>query len=402
VGDRVSILGDTSYGECCVDEVAAEHVGAQSVIHFGRTCLTPSQRLPVLHIFTVLPVDATDLVERISQQWPDLQSDQQIFVFYDVQYHRNLDEQREKVLDPSPWLILCPPPPWEKMGAGLLTKCGRLVPKWKKPHAVVYVGTNDRYEMMLKLTFPDCSSIFNYHPKEKLFHSSGPSIGRQLMKRYALVEKAKDADRIGILVGTLGAANYADIIDRVRDTITASGRKAYTFLVGKPNVAKLANFPEIDIFVLVSCPENCVSGTIFDSVDFFKPVISPYELDVALNKSREWGEWGSEHGYQTDFRSLLPNSQFYKDFVPDGDSDLSLITGKFRSARGDANGDHFDSSDFALVAQETQLSELHTNGGGEFLSQKSWQGLEVQLGQTKVTKAVKGQTGIPMEYHQIE
>ena len=30
----------------------------------------------------------------------------------------------------------------------------------------------------------------NYQPKEKLFHSSGPSIGRQLMKRYAMVEKA--------------------------------------------------------------------------------------------------------------------------------------------------------------------------------------------------------------------
>ena len=113
------------------------------------------------------------------------------------------------------------------------------------------------------------------------------------MKRYALVEKAKDADRIGILVGTLGAASYSSVIDRVRDTVTKSGRKAYTFLVGKPNVAKLANFPEIDMFVLVACPESCISGSIFDSTEFFKPVISPYELDLALNKNREWGEWSS-------------------------------------------------------------------------------------------------------------
>ena len=40
---RVAILGDTSYGECCVDEVAAEHVGADSVIHYGHTCMTPTQ-----------------------------------------------------------------------------------------------------------------------------------------------------------------------------------------------------------------------------------------------------------------------------------------------------------------------------------------------------------------------
>ena len=40
---RVSILGDTSYGECCVDEVAAEHIGADGLIHFGNACLTPTR-----------------------------------------------------------------------------------------------------------------------------------------------------------------------------------------------------------------------------------------------------------------------------------------------------------------------------------------------------------------------
>jgi diphthamide biosynthesis protein 2 len=39
----VSILGDTSYGECCVDEVAAEHIEADAVIHFGNACLTPTR-----------------------------------------------------------------------------------------------------------------------------------------------------------------------------------------------------------------------------------------------------------------------------------------------------------------------------------------------------------------------
>jgi len=33
-------------------------------------------------------------------------------------------------------------------------------------------------------------------------------------------------------------------------------KKYYTIAVGKLNVAKMANFMEIDIFVLVACPEN--------------------------------------------------------------------------------------------------------------------------------------------------
>ena len=34
----------------------------------------------------------------------------------------------------------------------------------------------------------------------------------------------------------------------------------------------------------------------------------------------------------------------------------------------------------------------------EYLHQRSWQGLEQQLGETPVTKAVQGQKGIAMAY----
>lgn len=35
------ILADTSYGSCCVDEVAAQHIDAQVIIHYGHSCLSP-------------------------------------------------------------------------------------------------------------------------------------------------------------------------------------------------------------------------------------------------------------------------------------------------------------------------------------------------------------------------
>lgn len=38
---HVYILADTSYGSCCVDEVAAEHVMADLIVHYGRACLSP-------------------------------------------------------------------------------------------------------------------------------------------------------------------------------------------------------------------------------------------------------------------------------------------------------------------------------------------------------------------------
>lgn len=62
------------------------------------------------------------------------------------------------------------------------------------------------------------------------------------------------------------------------------GKKSYTIVVGKLNTAKLANFMEVDIFVLVGCPEN----TLVDSTQYYKPIITPYEMELACNTQRYW------------------------------------------------------------------------------------------------------------------
>ena len=139
------------------------------------------------------------------------------------------------------------------------------------------------------------------------------------MKRSMMIEKIKDTDRIGVLVGTLGASRYGAIIDQVRKIVKAAGKKVYTFLVGKPNVPKLANFPEIDVFVLVACPEN----SLLDSKEYLKPIITPFELDVALNSDREW----TGH-YYANFRDILPDGKEYCEFQKnENHADMSLISG---------------------------------------------------------------------------
>ena len=64
--------------------------------------------------------------------------------------------------------------------------------------------------------------LVNYEPSEELFIENSISTKRALMKRYMMVEKTKDADRIGILVGTLGASRYGAIIDQVRKIVKSA------------------------------------------------------------------------------------------------------------------------------------------------------------------------------------
>ena len=63
-------------------------------------------------------------------------------------------------------------------------------------------------------------------------------------------------------------------------THTHTHTQYYTIAVGKLNVPKMANFLEVDVFVLVACPEN----SLLDSSQFYKPVVTPYEMEVACNR----------------------------------------------------------------------------------------------------------------------
>lgn len=46
----------------------------------------------------------------------------------------------------------------------------------------------------------------------------------------------------------VGAAGYLHMIHQMKELITKAGKKAYTFVMGRPNPAKLANFPEASDF----------------------------------------------------------------------------------------------------------------------------------------------------------
>ncbi|KAI4140621.1 MAG: hypothetical protein LQ340_007843, partial [Diploschistes diacapsis] len=70
--EKLYILADTSYGSCCADEIAAEHVSADVLIHYGRACLSPTSRLPVIYVFTMQLLAHEPLVASFKATYPDL------------------------------------------------------------------------------------------------------------------------------------------------------------------------------------------------------------------------------------------------------------------------------------------------------------------------------------------
>ncbi|XP_010741719.2 2-(3-amino-3-carboxypropyl)histidine synthase subunit 2 [Larimichthys crocea] len=410
------ILGDTSYGSCCVDEVAAEHVGADCIVHYGSACLSPSKRLPLMYVFERRPVDLEKCTSAFRELYPDTQS--HIILLYDVSYVHAINDLLTHLSPEYPNLVLselvvegeqCYSHGWIKrqnddtclskqddsqvicqFGRQFSLKSGLSI----TDYSVFYVGQEGATLRNFMMTWNRCS-FCSFDPITMIGRTESVSINRTLMKRYYAIERAKDANVVGILVGTLGVADYLSIIQQLKETIRRAGKKSYMFAMGKLNVPKLANFLEIDIFVLIACPEN----SLLDSSEFYKPVVTPFEMEVACNKKREWSE-----EYVIDFRHLLPGGQSHvplADQQEDGDeTDVSLITGALRSQNLLISEPAESSCGSSVVLRNQTLTVANTNTAASFLATRSWRGLEQKLGETPVVKAGKGRKGIAIAYEE--
>ena len=89
------------------------------------------------------------------------------------------------------------------------------IQEWK----VLYIGEEGMTLTNLMLVLNQCT-FYTYNPKTLVLRQDTLNVNQQLRKRYYLMEKAKDANLIGILVATLGVANYLQIIERIKELIT--------------------------------------------------------------------------------------------------------------------------------------------------------------------------------------
>ena len=175
------------------------------------------------------------------------------------------------------------------------------------------------------------------------------------MRRYYLIEKARDSKIFGILIGTMSVANYVQAVDHVSDLLRKASKRFYSFLIGKINCPKLNNFMEVDMYVLVACNEN----SLINSKELNKPIITIYELEIAFNCARLWGE-----EFICDYRQLLPGQEHYKPVeLNEQESDVSLITGANRFFSSTSNSEN-DKEKSSLIQRDSVLAVIHHSGAG--------------------------------------
>ncbi|KAM9685207.1 2-(3-amino-3-carboxypropyl)histidine synthase subunit 2 isoform 2-T2 [Trichechus inunguis] len=401
-GSKMFILGDTAYGSCCVDVLGAEQAGAQALVHFGPACLSPPARpLPVTFVFGQRSV----ALELCAKAFEALNPDATAPVVLLKALATLLRPRYLDLLVSSPALPLptgylnSVPEPLERFG-----RCFPLAPgRCLEEYGAFYVGgSKDSPGSDLD---PDLSRLLLGWAPGQPFSSCCPETGqcqdesaragRLRARRHYLVERARDAHVVGLLVGTLGVARYREALTHFRNLTQAAGKRSYVLALGRPTPAKLANFPEVDVFVLLACPLGALAPQ--PSGGFFRPVLAPCELEAACNPA--WPPPGLAP-HLTHYADMLPGSPFHVPLPPPDSElwdtpDVSLITGELRPA---PTWKPPNAPGCSALTPRPQLELAESSPAALFLSSRSWQGLEPRLGQTPVTGAVSGRRGIAIAY----
>ncbi|THG06042.1 2-(3-amino-3-carboxypropyl)histidine synthase subunit 2-like [Camellia sinensis] len=246
-----------------------------------------------------------------------------------------------------------------------------------------WVGADNAAFANVVLTFNGCeidTGSFRYDAAENRLVTDVSHQRRILKCRYYLVEKAKDANIIGILVGTLGVTGYLHMINQMKELITKAGKKVYTLVMGKPNPAKLANFPECDVFVYVSCAQTAL----LDSKEFLSPVITPFEAMIAFSS-------GSQRtgAYVMEFQNLMTSFPMEsRDQLEE--ARFSFLQGGYVEdfEREEISKENEDGTLALVKATEKALQVSSkdpksiikgtTKSGAEYLASRSYHGLDIQ------------------------
>lgn len=361
---RFWILADTAYSACCVDEVAAEHVGSDLVVHFGDACLNAIQKLPVVYIFGKPFLNHDKITKQFLNKYPN--KDAKICLMSDAPYTVHLEKIYKTLVGLGYSNIVYTQINKDMAGSNaVILDSSNSDNNNTNDSEIKEIHTLGNRKLYGKCDIIEDST--DLQSSFELFHITIPQDPRllylttifntvtlydvendsiidgpfpSLMKRYRFMNVARTAGCIGILINTLSLRNTKETINKLIKLIRTNGKKHYLFVVGKPNVAKLANFEPVDIWCILGCGQG---GIIIDQFnEFYKPIITPYELTLALNKEITWtSKW------VTDFENVLndltieddqnkevdnKDDEYNSGMVFDSDApEFDVVTGKFVS-----------------------------------------------------------------------
>lgn len=265
------IMGDVTYGACCVDDYTARALGADMMVHYGHSCLVPidTTTIKMLYVFVDIKVDNQHIIDTLKQNFSP---GTQIVLVSTIQFVAAL-QSVQQVLS-ADYKVLVPQS--KPLSPGEILGCTS--PKLpKETQVIVYIG-DGRFHLESVMIANPSIQAFQYDPYSKTLSREHYDHDQMKATRRGAIIQASSAKRFGIILGTLGRQGNPNILNYLKETMTRAEAEFIVVLLSEVFPEKLKLFEDVDAWVQIACPRLSIDwGTAFN-----KPLLTPYEAVVAL------------------------------------------------------------------------------------------------------------------------
>ncbi|VEU44233.1 unnamed protein product [Pseudo-nitzschia multistriata] len=326
---RVSVLGDVTYGACCVDDLGAQALGCDLLVHYGHSCLVPIQHtvVPCLYVFVEITIDVKHLVECFHKtilENPSLMDGSgrkpHVYLLGTIQFRHALMEAR-RLLRSEPYEYELSIPQAKPLSPGEVLGCtspalaNQRASEESNPNAVVLFVADGRFHLeSTMISNPHIAKFYRYDPYPKTLTEESYDHVRMKSMRYEAIQKARlriqskkeeqpqGTAVFGIILGTLGRQGNPALLTKIQTQLRRKNLRSFVILASEITPSKLALFrKKVDAWVQIACPRLSVDWGHALSGDASIPVLNPYELFVCLDQAHWRG--GDDQSYPMDYYS---------------------------------------------------------------------------------------------------
>lgn len=276
---EVIIMGDVSYGACCIDDFTARSLDCDFIVHYAHSCLVPIDvtLIKVLYIFVTINIDETHLFKTLEKNFPEGHS---IAMFGTIQFNPIIHSLKQNL---TKFNIITPQIMPLSKGEVLGCTSQRLDPD--AVDCMVYIG-DGRFHLESSMIHNPKIQAFRYDPYSRIFTREYYDQSQLVNVRAQSLETARHGKKFGLILGSLGRQGNLNTLINIENLLKKQNKTIVKIILSEIFPQKLSKFDDIDVFIQIACPRLSIDW----GYAFNKPLLTPYEANVLLNEDEMWNE----------------------------------------------------------------------------------------------------------------
>ena len=285
---EVIISGDSCYGACDIASRQALDLNVDLLIHYGHACFIQSPGVPVLYIEARIQIDVSKMVESVT---PSISGWARVGLTSTIQHTQQLREVAEALSEKGVKAFV-------GEGGGLTPEPGQVLgcsyaSATRLPEDVdgyIFIGGGRFHPLGLALKTGKPIIVANPYNGSVTRLDEGELM--QLAKRrVALIEVAKAAKKIGIIVSSkLGQRALADAMV-LAEKLGDREKTAFLIYLDEVRADQLNNFTEPESFIETACPRIALDGV----AGINRPILTIAEARILLGEKTWEQTWGAAY-----------------------------------------------------------------------------------------------------------